>query len=251
MLLLSVNILLASCKVGSLLCALGLTRSFYVILLRICGYLFKLLLFFPRTMVNKQYSVSGGGGNNGRGNDLSSSITKKLFSIKRNITKRNSASLGNISIISLHPEPDPLFVNSVSGSYYQKYSVDGGVGCYGDTDSGSGSSIYSGGVTIGTKKKSEYMFAEEKLDNCDVVSPRFSACAIANPVRNVKELTINDIGRFQYILEMDNELVCKVEILLKIFTADTYSTYLLCLVVAYCRKRNSLLRLLFYFTVVE
>lgn len=157
-------------------------------------------------MVNKQYSVSGSGSN-----DLSSSITKKLFSIKRNITKRNSASLGNISIISLHPEPDPLFVNSVNGSYYQKYSVDSG-GCYGDTDSSSafGSSIYSGGVTVGAKKKSGYMFAEEKLDNSDVVSPRFSACAIANPVRNVKELTINDIGRFQYILEMDNELVCKV-----------------------------------------
>lgn len=179
-------------------------------------------------MVNKQYSVSGGGGNNGRGNDLSSSITKKLFSIKRNITKRNSASLGNISIISLHPEPDPLFVNSVSGSYYQKYSVDGGVGCYGDTDSGSGSSIYSGGVvTIGTKKKSEYMFAEEKLDNCDVVSPRFSACAIANPARNVKELTINDIGRFQYILEMDNELVCKVDILFYERSSQQIHTHLL------------------------
>lgn len=131
-------------------------------------------------MVNKQYSVSGGSGG---GNDLSSSISKKIFSIKRNITKRNSASLGNISIISLHPEPDPLFVNSVSGSYYQKYSVDGGVGGCGYGDS---------------VQRSEYMFAEERLDNS----------VNANPVRNVKELTINDIGRFQYILEMDNELVC-------------------------------------------
>lgn len=163
-------------------------------------------------MVNKHYSVSGGGGDS-NSNDLSSSITKKLFSIKRNITKRNSASMGNISIISLHPEPDPLFVNSVSGSYYQKYSVESG-GCYGDSDSGS--SMYSSGVSLGARNKCEYMFAEEKLDNSDVVSPpRFSACAIANPVRNVKELTINDIGRFQYILEMDNELVCKAKNFMK------------------------------------
>ncbi|KAL5288678.1 hypothetical protein ACFFRR_009102 [Megaselia abdita] len=178
-------------------------------------------------MVNKQYSVSGGGSHNNNGNDLSSTISKKLFNIKRNITKRNSASLGNISIISLHPEPDPLFVNSVSGSYYQKYSVDGGGGggCYGDTDSGS--SIYSAGgvAALNMKKKSEYMFAEEKLDNSGVVGPRFSACAVANPVRNVKELTINDIGRFQYILEMDNELNSHNQKLCNLSQSSTSFTY--------------------------
>lgn len=153
-------------------------------------------------MVNKQYSISDSGNNCNTRNDLSSLITKKIFSIKRNI-KRNSATLGNISIISLHPEPDPLFMNSVNGSYYQKCSMDGDC-----RDSAcSSSSMYNDGKL----QNNAYIFAEETLDNNDVVTPRFSSCAILKPVQNVKELTINDIGRFQYILEMDNELVCRLQ----------------------------------------
>lgn len=44
------------------------------------------------------------------------------------------------------------------------------------------------------------------IDNCDVDTSKIGGSSISS-IEHHKDLSINDIGRFQYILQMDRELV--------------------------------------------
>lgn len=132
-------------------------------------------------MVNKQYNVQSLGKNKTKNsNQIDAQTLKQTITVIPNETNVNSSNGAN----DIHQSPQNVFERNITQQFY--YSL---------TDSLDGNF------------DNKHSFGDNSME--DTVKNSNNTGATDSDSQSQKHLSISDIGRFQYILQMDREMVCK------------------------------------------